>query len=67
KAVEAAGAGAAVPAPGDAMRDDLISALTNLGYHRQSIDQVLERLSGRTDAVRFEDVLRSALKELSRG
>ena len=67
KAVEAAGAGAAVPAPGDAMRDDLISALTNLGYHRQSIDQVLGRLSGRTDAVRFEDVLRSALKELSRG
>jgi Holliday junction DNA helicase RuvA len=66
KAVEAAGAGIAAPEPGDALRDDLVSALTNLGYHRQSIDKVIEKLLHNSDAARFEDVLRSALKELSR-
>ena len=48
----------------DAMRDDLLSALENLGYHRQSIDKVLDRVVG--SSARFEDLLRSALKELSR-
>ena len=45
------------------LRDDLVSALTNLGYHRQAIDQVLEKVD---DSERFEDALRKALKELSR-
>jgi len=63
KAIEAAGAGAAAPAPADVLRDDLVSALTNLGYHRQSIDKVLEKID---DGERFEDALRKALKELSR-
>jgi Holliday junction DNA helicase RuvA len=66
KAVEAAGAGTVAPAPGDALRDDLLSALTNLGYHQQSIDKVLEKLLHNSDTMRFEDVLRAALKELSR-
>jgi Holliday junction DNA helicase RuvA len=61
KAIEAAGA--ALPAPADALRDDLVSALTNLGYHRQSIDKALEKID---DGERFEDALRKALKELSR-
>ena len=61
KAVEAAGA--AAPAPGDALRDDLVSALANLGYHRQAIDKVLDKVE---DGERFEDALRKALKELSR-
>jgi holliday junction DNA helicase RuvA len=63
KALEAAGAGSAPPAPGDTLRDDLVSALTNLGYHRQSIDKVLEKIDVEE---RFEDALRKALKELSR-
>ena len=63
KAVEAAGAGAAPAAPGDTLRDDLVSALSNLGYHRQSIDKVLDKID---DGERFEDALRKALKELSR-
>jgi len=34
--------------PGDALRDDLVSALINLGYHRQAIDKTLERLLSTT-------------------
>jgi holliday junction DNA helicase RuvA len=66
KAMEAVATGAPAPTADDTLRDDLTSALTNLGYHRPAIDKVLEKtLAGRADA-RFEDVLRSALKELSR-
>lgn len=62
KAIEAAPA-----TPGDAMREDLGSALANLGYHRQAIDKVLDKLLGAATATaRFEDVLRAALKELAR-
>ncbi|HYB94221.1 MAG TPA: Holliday junction branch migration protein RuvA [Vicinamibacterales bacterium] len=61
KAVDSAPA-----SPADSLRDDLVSALGNLGYHRQAIDKVLDKqLKGDSDA-RFEDVLRAALKELSR-
>jgi Holliday junction DNA helicase RuvA len=61
--IESAGAPAAA-APEDALRDDLVSALSNLGYHRQAIDKVLDKVSG--DGASFENALRSALKELSR-
>jgi len=54
------------PSPGDALRDDLVSALTNLGYHRQAIDKSLDKLVTTTGDQRFEDVLRAALKDLSR-
>ncbi len=66
KVIEAAGAALSAPEPGDALRDDLLSALSNLGYHRQSIDKVVEKLLHHNQAARFEDVLRAALKELSR-
>jgi Holliday junction DNA helicase RuvA len=74
----AAAGPAPVVAPEDTMRDDLVSALSNLGYHRQAIDAVLEKTfdggAGRAPAAdtpqamsaRFEQVLRSALRELSR-
>ena len=53
--------------PADSLRDDLISALTNLGYHRQAIDKSLDKLlASATATARFEDVLRAALKDLSR-
>jgi Holliday junction DNA helicase RuvA len=66
KAMEAVATGGPAPTAGDTLRDDLTSALTNLGYHRPAIDKVLEKtLADRSDA-RFEDVLRAALKELSR-
>ncbi len=50
----------------DAVRDDLVSALANLGYHRQAIDKSLDKLLNSKDEQRFEDVLRAALKDLSR-
>jgi Holliday junction DNA helicase RuvA len=65
--------------PADSLRDDLVSALVNLGYHRQTIDKTLDKLLAASakaspasaeatarQAQRFADVLRSALKELSR-
>jgi holliday junction DNA helicase RuvA len=64
KAIEAAPA-----SPADSLREDLASALVNLGYHRQAIDKSLEAAFAKASADRqpaFEDLLRSALKELSR-
>jgi Holliday junction DNA helicase RuvA len=61
--------GVSVPADRtDPLRDDVVSALANLGYHRHAIEKVLEKLTGRAQAlpfVQFEDALRAALKELS--
>lgn len=64
KAIEAAGAPAS---PADALRDDLASALVNLGYHRQAIDKAIDKLMPASADARFEDLLRLALKDLSRG
>ena len=61
KTIDASPASAA-----DSVRDDLISALANLGYHRQNIDKALDKLLTGKDEPRFEDVLRAALKDLSR-
>ena len=63
KAVAASDAPAS---PGDALRDDLVSALINLGYHRQAIEKSLDKLLATLTEPRFEDVLRLALKDLSR-
>ncbi|MFM8533687.1 MAG: Holliday junction branch migration protein RuvA [Acidimicrobiia bacterium] len=58
---------AATPgAPEDSLREDLVSALGNLGYHRQAIEKVLDKMLPGNGQPRFEDVLRAALKELSR-
>jgi len=59
-------AGDAAPSPGDVLRDDLVSALINLGYHRQAIDKTLDKLVNSASEQHFEDLLRSALKDLSR-
>lgn len=67
KAIEASPA-----SPEDSLREDLVSALGNLGYHRQAIDKVLDKMAASGTATasqappRFEAVLRAALKELSR-
>ena len=69
KAVAGTDVGTRAPEPADALREDLISALTNLGYHRQAIDGVMEKVRGAADAPppTFEAALRAVLKELSRG
>ena len=56
----------AAASPADSLRDDLVSALVNLGYHRQAIDKSLDKLLSGASEQKFETVLRSALKELSR-
>jgi Holliday junction DNA helicase RuvA len=61
KAIEAAPA-----SPEDSLREDLVSALGNLGYHRQAIEKVLDKMLTGKGQPRFEDVLRAALKDLSR-
>lgn len=66
KALEAS-IGAAPPlSPGDALRDDVASALVNLGYHRQAVDKVLDRVLADGESQEFERTLRTALKELAR-
>jgi holliday junction DNA helicase RuvA len=61
-----AGSEASAAAPGDRLRDDLISALQNLGYHRPAAEKAVEKtLSASSDAT-FEHALRSALRELMR-
>lgn len=66
KALEAA-IGAAPPlSAGDALHDDVASALVNLGYHRQAVDKVLDRVLSDGDMPDFEHALRTALKELAR-
>jgi Holliday junction DNA helicase RuvA len=65
KPVDASGITAA-PSGSAALRADLVSALANLGYHRQAIDRTLDLLLDTTETPRFETVLRQALKDLSR-
>jgi Holliday junction DNA helicase RuvA len=69
KAITFEEGGEAAASPGDALREDLASALENLGYHRHAVERVLERLASGPEglpAMQFEDVLRAALRELSR-
>ena len=66
KTMEAEVSGTPPPAKEDVLRDDLVSALANLGYHQQAIDKVLEKVLKDKDALKFEDALRAALRELAR-
>jgi len=53
--------------PGDAVREDLLSALANLGYQRAAAEKAVDRVLGRSPAdVAFEPALRDVLKELAR-
>lgn len=60
------GAAAAAPAPGG-VREDVLSALANLGYQRVTAEKAVDRVIGR-DGGRdgFEQTLRDVLKELAR-
>jgi Holliday junction DNA helicase RuvA len=59
---------AAAPAsPGAAVRDDLLSALGNLGYQRAAAEKAVDRVIGRgLESPTFEPALRDVLKELAR-
>jgi holliday junction DNA helicase RuvA len=57
---------AAQPPSGDQLRDDLVSALENLGYHRPVAEKAVDAVRGRNGATNFEDALKGALRELMR-
>ncbi len=60
-----AGAGARLPSA-DRLRDDLVSALENLGYHRPLAEKAVDAARARDGGAVFEDALKSALRELMR-
>jgi Holliday junction DNA helicase RuvA len=50
----------------DRVRDDLVSALENLGYHRPLAEKAADAARARDGGAMFEDALKSALRELMR-
>lgn len=58
--------GEAAPVPGDSLRDDILSALVNLGYQRNSVEKTVDLVMRRVEARDFETLLREILKETSR-
>jgi Holliday junction DNA helicase RuvA len=49
-----------------AVRDDVLSALVNLGYQRPAVEKAVDQVLRRLSASDFEPALREVLKELSR-
>lgn len=68
KAAVAAAAGTPAPAASgdDAMRDDLVSALVNLGYHRGLADRAVASAVKTLPGAGFERTLKQALREIAR-
>jgi Holliday junction DNA helicase RuvA len=60
-----ADAGAPVASAGDRLRDDVLSALQNLGYHRPLAEKAVESALDGAEAS-FEQALKAALKALMR-
>jgi holliday junction DNA helicase RuvA len=54
-------------APGDQLRDDLLSALLNLGYQRGVAEKAVDKVLHRSAAAGFEESLREVLRGLMRG
>jgi Holliday junction DNA helicase RuvA len=59
-------AAAAPAAPADRLRDDLVSALVNLGYHRPQAEKTVESTLQSASNLEFEQALRRVLKDLMR-
>ena len=51
---------------GDRVRNDLVSALQNLGYHRPQAEKAVDAVLKSAPDATFEQALRSALRELVR-
>jgi Holliday junction DNA helicase RuvA len=60
-------AGAEAGEAGGGLRQDLLSALLNLGYHRPLAEKAVEAALARVESPAFETVLKQALRELARG
>jgi Holliday junction DNA helicase RuvA len=62
-----AGAGMAMASSDEGrLRDDLLSALQNLGYHRPLAEKAVDSTLKASPAATFEEALRAALRELMR-
>jgi holliday junction DNA helicase RuvA len=61
-----AGADGAERAQIDHGRDDLVSALENLGYHRPLAEKAVDAVRARDGGASFGDALKGALRELMR-
>jgi Holliday junction DNA helicase RuvA len=61
-----AGLSAPADAPVNRLRDDLLSALHNLGYHRPLAEKAVDKSLAAADSSAFEPALRAALRELMR-
>lgn len=48
------------------LRDDLLSALVNLGYQRTTVEKTVDTVLGRSGGADFQGALREILRELSR-
>ena len=62
----ASGATDAGAVSSDRLRDDLVSALENLGYHRPLAERAVDAARQSNPGDTFEDALKSALRELMR-
>ncbi len=60
------GAASAAAATGNRLRDDLLSALQNLGYHRPLAEKAVDATLAKSEDPTFEQALRGALRELMR-
>lgn len=66
-AIQGTGPAAASASPRDQMRDDLLSALMNLGYQRPAAEKALEKALEQSPAADFEQALKDALRRLMKG
>ena len=65
-AAPAASGAAPLASAGDQLRSDLLSALLNLGYHRQHAEKAIDRTVTSNPNATFEHAVRTALRELMR-
>jgi Holliday junction DNA helicase RuvA len=64
---EPAGPAAATSSPEDERRDDLLSALANLGYQRLAAEKSIDKAIAALPDAPFEHVLREALRSMMKG
>jgi Holliday junction DNA helicase RuvA len=65
-AASGADAAPAVASPREQMRDDLVSALMNLGYQRPAAEKALEQTLQQSEETGFEQALKETLRRLMR-
>jgi Holliday junction DNA helicase RuvA len=62
--VQAAADSLKPPAPEDQLREDLLSALLNLGYQRPAAEKAIDKELAVSPGARFEEALRAVLRSL---